>query len=87
MKPEDEVRITAGKRSILFLYIKKSTVNSTKAIAYMLYWSKLRPKIFREKLKKDRCLECISVAQKTDFKVESPQWNIEMLSMLIIDKR
>ena len=87
MKPDDKVKITAGKRSILFLYIKNRTITRTKAITYMLYWSRLSPKIFREKLKKDKCLENISVAQKNDFRVEFPQMIIEDNSMAIIDKR
>ena len=87
MKPEDKVKITAGKRSILFLYIKNKTISRTKAITYMLYWSRLSPKIFREKLKKDKCLENISVAQKNDFRVEFPQTITEDNNIVIIDKR
>ena len=52
----------------------------------MLYWSRLIPKILLEKLKKDKCLEVVSVAQKIDFRVESPQMIIEDNNMAIIER-
>ena len=67
--------------------MKNSAISNTKPIANKLYSSRLIPTILLKKLKKERCLECLSAAYNIGFRVELPQTIIEVNNILIIDKK